>query len=267
MSFRNRAFCLILAVMASCGEIEDSALCPCRLCLAFGEVVPGNGSVAWMMGARNSSFVDRGCLSYSAWPRGLVFSVPRDTVIVKMLVAGGPASLDAGGLVIKEGEDCPYVYQFSNVLDCCADETKDTIVLLKKFALLRCEINNVDDLHGELQYEVEGDVCGYDIFAEPSQGPFRCVIGMEDISLARKTGLISLPKQVDESLRLNVKTSRGQLVRTFAIGEYIEKSGYDWNADNLEDIEIEIDLVNSTIFIYQDDAIVRYFDISCELVE
>ena len=60
---------------------------------------------------------------------------------------------------------------------------------------------------------------------------------------SRETALVrelSLPRQKDASLKLSVleKTS---VLKTFALGNYICQSGYDWTAENLQDIVVKID--------------------------
>ena len=70
-----------------------------------------------------------------------------------------------------------------------------------------------------------------------------------------------LPVQMDGSLRLNVMAYDGTLLRSFALGEYILQSGYDWNAEDLEDIRIEVDIVHSSLLLYSSDKVTRYFTV------
>lgn len=50
----------------------------------------------------------------------------------------------------------------------------------------------------------------------------------------------TVPRQSDGSLVLELFSSDG-ILRTFPIGEYIIASGYDWDAVDLEDIELNVD--------------------------
>lgn len=50
----------------------------------------------------------------------------------------------------------------------------------------------------------------------------------------------TVPRQDDGSLVLELSSSDG-ILRTFPIGEYIIASGYDWDAVDLEDIELDVD--------------------------
>jgi hypothetical protein len=60
-----------------------------------------------------------------------------------------------------------------------------------------------------------------------------------------------VPRQKDDSLELMIY-SEGKKIVSFALGKYIADMGYDWTAEDLEDIKIEIDLVNKRIHLDSD---------------
>jgi hypothetical protein len=49
-----------------------------------------------------------------------------------------------------------------------------------------------------------------------------------------------LPRQIDASLMLEVDDGKGGY-KAFALGQYIVSSGYDWTAEDLEDITVTLD--------------------------
>ena len=51
---------------------------------------------------------------------------------------------------------------------------------------------------------------------------------------------MKVPRQMDASLMLEVEDENG-ISKSFAIGEYIMASGYDWNAEDLSDITVTLD--------------------------
>ena len=55
-----------------------------------------------------------------------------------------------------------------------------------------------------------------------------------------------LPRQIDNSLLLDI-ISDDDRRRTFAIGNYIEASGYDWESMDLKDITLDIDYARTDI--------------------
>ena len=54
-------------------------------------------------------------------------------------------------------------------------------------------------------------------------------------------GSVCLPRQRDGSLSLRILFPDSGDIRSFPLGEYILQSGYDWNAADLEDIDVEVD--------------------------
>ena len=55
-----------------------------------------------------------------------------------------------------------------------------------------------------------------------------------------------LPRQIDNSLLLDI-ISDDDRRRTFAIGNYIEASGYDWDSMDLKDITLDIDYARTDV--------------------
>lgn len=261
MYFENRILCFVMLLVfsTSCSVKEERIACPCNLYLAMPEPVPGSGIVAWEMSAQ--SFRDSGVLSYEMWPDGFLFSVPKSDLRVDMLLVGNSAEFDGDGMVIPEGKDCPYVYSYAGTLNCQADEERETIVLHKKYALLYCYARRDDSLTGGVRFEVTGNVRGYTVTAAPRAGNFRYDLEMKQLSTSQVAGCVSLPAQVDGSLRLNVVSQDGSLLRSFAVGEYILRSGYNWGAEDLADIRIEVDIVHSSLWLYSSGKVTRYFTV------
>ena len=51
-------------------------------------------------------------------------------------------------------------------------------------------------------------------------------------------------------------------MRTFSIGEYIIESGYDWTAESLEDVNVEIDYAKTEVsFTVNDWEKTVHFDV------
>ena len=250
-----------MALLVSCSIKEERYACPCELYLEFEEMVPGSGSILWCLTSESYSFRDCGFLSYDEWPEGLLFSVPRGKIGVDMLVADSSADLSEKGMVISEGRDCPYVYSFNRIVECDSSEARDTIVLHKKFALLYCYVSGMDELQGEMRFEISGNVNGYAPDGAPVAGQFRYDLRMEKASELQEVGCVSLPAQTDGSLRLNLYSYDGNLSRSFAIGEYILDSGYDWSREDLEDISLEIDFINTGVVVSTVNRKTKYFDI------
>ena len=51
-----------------------------------------------------------------------------------------------------------------------------------------------------------------------------------------------IPRQSDDSLSLSIRHD-GAPAGTFPLGEYIDRLGYDWGSEELQDIYVTVDLV------------------------
>lgn len=143
---------------------------------------------------------------------------------------------DFDGIVIPEGEQCPAVYMFSETIAAYGEIHVVRPVLSKNYCqarmLLVCD--DASDLPFSLR--IRGNIDGYDIYGQPSDGDFSFV---PEISLSGWSE-VRLPRQKDASLLLDVMED-GEILRTFSLGRIIIESGYDWSARDLEDIELTVD--------------------------
>ena len=57
-----------------------------------------------------------------------------------------------------------------------------------------------------------------------------------------------LPRQTDSSLVLEVHDDTG-ILRSFALGEYVTASGYDWSEADLKDITVSLDYALTRVVI------------------
>ena len=101
----------------------------------------------------------------------------------------------------------------------------------------------VEDVeHFPFNLAVRGGVAGYGADGSLVQGEFYYLL--KAFSNARST--ISVPRQLDDSMVLEVNDGT-EVLKTFALGEYIRASGYDWNAADLEDITVGIDYTRTKL--------------------
>ena len=63
--------------------------------------------------------------------------------------------------------------------------------------------------------------------------------------------LAVLPRQSDASLMLYIDDGDTS-VKAFALGQYIVSGGYDWTADDLEDISVSIDFAQTEVLVTVD---------------
>jgi hypothetical protein len=89
---------------------------------------------------------------------------------------------------------------------------------------------------------VRGSVAGYGANGFPIKGDF--FYDVEEFS--DQVWVMSVPRQTDNSMVLEVNDGTAVL-KTFALGEYIYASGYDWSAIELEDITVGIDYTRTKL--------------------
>lgn len=257
MNRRNFPSVLLTAVaaaMALCGGCsikEDRGQCPCTLVLDFSNVdmtVAGEPEVFVSTSdgflyhdpeaaARIGEGKYSGSYEYAA-------SIPKDFVSIAVLSGADMLYSAVSGLLIPLGEECPPVYAHYSETDARAETCREVITMHKDFCRIEITMKK-EDVGAEpypFRLAVIGNVCGMNHDRSPLAGDFSCAF----VPDGGGRGTVRVPRQTDNSLVLRVQDS-DKVLREFALGEYIAESGYDWNAENLEDVAVEIDYANSYV--------------------
>lgn len=233
LSFRSLFMTVSLLVCGGCSVKEDRIECPCRLLLDFSEVDPSVVKSADYHLSASDGFIFTGSLESAFFNDEVVIDVPRTLIkVVSWCGAGIYASEE--GLTIPYGEDCPPVYMHVSDVEASGESVSEVVVMRKNHCRMR--INVIGEDHELVNLILHGNVNGYGSDGQPSKGRFAYK------SAPDANGEISavLPRQVDNTLALEVDDGTG-LSKSFAIGEYIASSGYDWSVPDLHDIIIDID--------------------------
>lgn len=139
---------------------------------------------------------------------------------------------------IREGSSCPEIWTAHSSVKTGSDRAVVNCNLRKNHCLLRIIFNGT----GSYRIRARGGVCGYGYDGEPYPGSFLADAETdEDGSI-----YVCVPRQKDNSLMLDMISEDGG-VRSFAIGNYLAESGYDWNSDDLHDAAITIDYAATSI--------------------
>ena len=233
LPFRLLLLTVSLLICAGCSVKEDRIECPCRLLLDFSEVDPSVIKSADYHLSASDGFIFTGSLESVFFKDQVVIDVPRETIkVVSWCGAGIYAS--ESGLTIPYGDDCPPVYMHVSDVEASGESVSEVVVMRKNHCNMR--INVIGEDRELVNLILHGNVNGYGSNGHPSKGRFAYK------SAPDANGEISvvLPRQVDNTLALEVDDGTG-LSKSFAIGEYISSSGYDWTAPDLHDIIIDID--------------------------
>ena len=129
----------------------------------------------------------------------------------------------------------------------------------------RLSVSFIGSPPGTLPYDVRflGNICGYDSSTRPSPGPFcfTCRETGPGTSGGHASCVVKLPRQKDGSLKMDI-LSGDTILRSFAIGHYMESCGYDWTSEDLEDLELEINFAATTITLRTAAwTVVSYFEV------
>lgn len=234
MSSNANRFCvplvfLMLGSCLSCSIKEDREICPCFLTVVRPDSGAGSqGEVSWCLAAgdyRLEGEIEEGEKQICD------IEVPR-TVIRLIAVSGISGGFyDNSGFRIEEGESFPPVYYYKTDLDARCNSLRDTIRLHKNY----CVVRILGDIPGSFTYMLYGTACGFDWDGNPLSGVFRSEFIQDETGFCCR-----VPRQDDSSLRLELYKA-GVLMRSFPIGDIIAESGFDWAAEDLEDIEIRLD--------------------------
>ena len=206
--------------------------CPCRLMLDFSEVDTSvvTSAALVMTGTDGFEFADD--LSDDDFRHDYIVDIPKTSINVG--IWSGAETMAYGGVKIPYGEDCPPVYSHISDVEASGESVREVVVMRKNHCRMR--INVIGEEYEVMNLILRGNVNGYGNDGQPSMGRFAYK------STPDASGEISavLPRQVDNTLVLEVDDGT-DLSKSFAIGEYISSSGYDWTAPDLHDIIIDID--------------------------
>ena len=227
------AICGIILFL-SCSIKEDRSGCPCRLVLDFSKVDTSVVTSVDMLVTASDGFVFRKTIPVEEFASPYTVSVPRGEVNVSGFSgADGYVGAD-GALSILEGDLCPRVNMYNSKVMADAELVRDTVALHKNHSVMTIFIESEEDF--PFRISVTGYVDGYDPDGRPSEGAFRYSPQKDDDG----SYVVSVPRQVDNSLRLEVNDGM-DVLKVFALGEYLHMSGFDWEAGDLEDVTVSLD--------------------------
>jgi len=226
---------LALCLCTACSIKEDREACPCYLTVVRQDSETGlRGELYWYLAAGDYSI---GGKIEEGEREVCDIEVPRE-VLRLIAVSGIPGGLSINGeLRIGEGNDFPPVYYYKTDVDARCNSLRDTIHLHKNY----CNVSICGDISQSFTYMLAGPSCGFDWEGNILQGSFRAPFREEGNALCCR-----IPRQADNSLRLEVYQGP-EMARSFPIGEIMAQSGYDWGAEDLEDIEISLDYTDTQV--------------------
>ena len=236
----------VLVMGAGCIK-EDRSECPCRLFLDFTDVDTSSIASAdiLMTSEEGFEFVD---VVESGYFADYMIKVPSHQISLQVLAGAGHCLSSDMSVVIPYGEECPKLFRHESVINADSEVVKERIRLRKNHCVLT--ILAEGDGQEFTGLVLKGNVAGYDMTGKPLRGDF-------EFALEEDTAV--LPRQVDDSLMLELQDSKGNRI-SFSLGRYIEASGYDWSAPELDDVTVTLDYALTEVRLNVDgwESVYRY---------
>ena len=193
----------------------------------------------------------------------LEYEVPRGSVGVSAVAFGNEipgragydgksAGYDGDEIRVPVGEQMDSLYGFFKMYHTRCESVLCDVELHKEFCTVSFTLGE-DGYTSPYHIEVWGNVAGVSAWdLMPVQGEFR-------YAPMQKNGVyqVRVPRQVDNSLELVMLEIPDQVgydgervvVDRLPLGEYIARSGYDWTAEDLADVNVALDLEMQQVMI------------------
>ena len=220
----------LLAAGTACSVKEDRGPCPCHLQVSFTD--PDAAGEAELLGWRDDRlFRDRVRIEEARphWTK----PVPKGMLSLSACTGYREAFAEGRQMRIPPGSEADSLYAWDA-----------SVTFRKQFATVFLDIRKSADIVRACRFLVEGNSCGFDLLdLSPVDGKFRCEPrphAGESIVTFR------VPRQGDDGLAVTIHPE-GSAPARFPLGAYIDRLGYSWKTEELQDIYVAIDLVRGLV--------------------
>lgn len=214
--------------LAGCSVKSDRTDCPCELNLRITGGEEGFANVSlWDVGPRTRMDEKVRCGGAA-----VQLKVPRGDFFISTWNGRHACTETSSCIMIPEGCEMDPVFASSGSIDSRCERLSSEVVIHKQFAYLNIVVTGA----GESSYSllVRGNVCGMRI---PDMMPVPGLFSVTLYPLLGDSFRVCIPRQTDGSLELVLQEA------VFPIGRIIEEAGYNWSAEDLDDIDISIDYI------------------------
>lgn len=233
-------FFVTMSLCASCSVKEDRSECPCLLTLDFSHTDTTDiTSVRILVSDNGGPVFDEEVAPSSFMPEYTV-AVPQTSSFLNVYSGGGEMVGRDGCIVIPPGKECPKVYSFGCELLQDQEAARESVDFRKDHCVMTIHMNGQDGTGYMLR--ITGNINGYGRDGSLCKGDFFYVPEHKGDGIFE----VTVPRQEDSSLMLEIDDGT-EVLKNFALGEYVAAGGYDWKASYLEDISVYIDWSMTTI--------------------
>ena len=228
---------------SSCSVKEDRDECPCWLqidlsgCVHFGPEVQLKGWNAEKNVLGSKVYEEDYSALYEA-------EVPRGEVSYCAVTGIEENRTSGTEILIPEGEQSDRIFAYRADVMTDGEAAYDKVHLHKQYATVTMSFAESEGMAvNDISAEIVSPWSGISLRSlQPTEGSFRYRPERNPEGL----WTFRLPRQGDDSIAMNVY-SENQLIDTIRLGETISNTGYDWTADDLDDIWIGVDWAQGEI--------------------
>lgn len=238
---------LALQLATGCSVKEDRLPCPCYLQVDLKDAYDGiegkSGDVLVSIYCPDTYY--RSSVLVSNYPDYLEIPVPKGEVMVSVLSEPDFQQMSDKSLLIRQGRQSDSVYAYCTNILAEEEFIYDRITLHKQYSTVFLKLSGPEVYPEwgvspvELDIRIVGGTDGLQTNGlKPHEGSF-----FIDLPAKKPEEVHSfrIPRQADKSLVMELyEHSTGAHVDTLPLGEYIDATGYSWDAVDLQDIYIEL---------------------------
>lgn len=233
-------------LLSGCSVKEDRSECPVYVTVltdAFAREGHSEGTVSFDAG----TLLHRERVGFlSAIGRGVTHPCPRGPLRASVLSGTEGSTLDeSGALRVLPGMQADLLWAWRASFTANGDEWVVEAEPHKQYCLVQFLFDGSPTAPGDYpwRFRMKAGCNGTDIYTlEPLAGDYVCTVGPN--AVGRWLGV--LPRQRDNDMVLEVYTpwsddpSRGEAEYTIDLGRAFAEKGYDWTAEDLEDIAVTV---------------------------
>lgn len=244
------ALLLLNSALSGCSVKEDRDDCPCRLVLDLSDIKSGLPGEVFLSLCSDFGYIYSRLFPQDNIPDTCVINVPKGEVFIGCFSPASSISdrVRKNGctseiVAIEKGGECPEILMYCTSLKAAGESEHHKVELHKNY----CRLNIEMKIQGEeypFLLRIDGNISGYGALGKPVPGDF----SVRKRAAADGRFSICVPRQTDGSLCLSILEG-DDMLRKFALGEYIIESGYDWNSPDLKDIDMELDFSKTDLHI------------------
>ena len=239
-----------ISLLTACSVKEDRSPCPCLLTVDLSETL--NESVTpvslWDKGLK-LSVSDAGkhvfysaSYDYDSVRPEYCISVNRGDVIVAGILGVDKGLVSGTEYHVSENCQADRLFVSSSMVECEGEESYCALKMYKQYSEIR--ISGLDSL--DYRMEVVAGCAGLDLQTRRAlPGQFRYELSCDDDGLC----CFRMPRQSDDELQIIMYDASGHMSKSIPLGMYMTDMGYDWDAESLSDVTVNVDKVTVAVTI------------------